>query len=238
MPTIGTIGLRAFDQGLVETLGARLYPMVVDGAERQVYAVDLPGVASSVEGYGGKVPVFFALPEDVYQPYKLPCYVVRRSDLTPNFARHPWYGYCRTHPDDAQKIVVNHPTQRGVYREGWSKYTTQRIPYPFDISYDLQVMARRQMNGIRMLTRALQTCRPPFFTMECYDSIGDKRLYDSGEVAVSSTSELADVADRTIAWTISFQIRGELDLETVATEDDIVTQVPSLRFSTIVGSGG
>lgn len=231
MPSIGTIGLRAFDQGIVETLGAQLYPMEVDGTSRDVYAVDMPGVTSTVEGYGGKIPVFFALPEDVYQTYKLPCFVIRRNDLAPAFDRSPWYGYQRTWSEDANELIVKHPTIRGAYKQGYDKYITQRDPYPFNISYDIQVMARRQTNGIRMLTRALQTCRPPFFTMACYDSIGDKRLYDSGEVAVSSASELADVADRTIAWTISFEIRGELDLETVQTETDIVSAVPSLSIN-------
>lgn len=227
---IGTIGLRAFDKGLVETLGAALYPMVVDGVERSVYAVDVDGVKTNLEGYDGRVPVMFALPEDVFQTYKLPCFIVRRNDLKPAFERAPWYVTHRAPSDGAGEIIV--PTgRRGQFLRGWDSYDTKRGAMPFDISYDVQILARRHMNGIRLLTYCLQRCPPPFFTMSCEDSIGDKRLYDCGEVAVSSASELADIADRTMAWTISFEIRGELDLGTVQKETDLLDSMPEIGIT-------
>ena len=65
--------------------------------------------------------------------------------------------------------------------------------------------------------------------MGIYDSKGDLRQYDAGEVSVSDASELADLADRTIGWVISFEVRGEIDLVAEKIENDIVTSYPNVK---------
>lgn len=226
MGAIATVNLRDFDRGVIESLGSELISFQVDGAMRQAYALDVPGLRPNIEYYGPYVPVFFATPEDVFQPYRIPCVVVRRNDLRAAFERSPFYGYQRTAAPDAR--VVRVPAGDKVLT-GSSKYVTAALPVPFDIGYDLQVYARTQNTGITLLTRVLQTCRPPYFSVAIYDSLGDRRLYDAGEVNIASNSELADIADRTIAWTISFDVRGELDLEAQHTEESIVTSLPNIR---------
>ncbi len=210
---IGIIDLRAYDRGIVEyTLGGEVINITVDQSERPAYAVKVRGLDTNIDQFEGKVPIYFTIPEDVYSKWKLPCFVVRRNDLTPNFQRCPWYGWQRAPTADAEKIYAVNPMNPRQSVQGWSQYVDRRIPFPFDIGYDIVVMARRQGPGLLMLQHALEICTPPYFSMACYDNLGDRRLYDSGEVQVSTTSELADIADRTIAWTISFQVQGELDL--------------------------
>lgn len=211
---------------MIESLGAELISFEIDGATRQAYAITVDGLTTTVPYYAPKVPIFFSTPEDVFQPYKLPCVVIRRNDLVPAYDRAPYYGYQRVPAPDAKLVKVN---IGGKIVEGYNKYVTRVLPTPFNISYDVQVYARTQNTGIPLLTRVLQSCRPPYFSVEVFDSLGERRLYDAGEVAVSSASELADIADRTISWTISFDVRGELDLEAQKTEDSIVTTLPEVN---------
>jgi len=63
-----------------------------------------------------------------------------------------------------------------------------------------------------MVMYALRHFIPPSFIFKVIDSLGDVREYDALEVSVSETSELADIADRTVAWTISFTVRAAIDL--------------------------
>ena len=103
---LARVKLKDFDLGVIETIGAELIDITVDGGTRKAYAKTVPGVTTNVPGFGGKVPVFFGYPEDVYQPFKLPCYVVSRTGLEPNFSRAPWYGYRRAPLDNASKMAV------------------------------------------------------------------------------------------------------------------------------------
>jgi len=232
MGAIGTVGLKDFDRGMILTLGSQLIDIQIDSDTRKAYALSVPSLTTDVPYYAPYVPVFFTIPEDVFQQFRLPCVVVRRNDLTPAFERSPYYGYQRTVAPDAKKVMIQ---SGGKVLTGYNKYVSAPLPTPFDISYDIQVYARTQNTGIPLLMSVLKVCRPPFFSVAVFDSLGDKRLYDAGEVSVSDGSELADIADRTISWTISFSIRGELDLEAQTTEDKIVTTLPNIgiQVSTI-----
>lgn len=225
MGAIATVSLRDFDRGMIESLGANLISFTIDGDERQAYALTVDGLKPNLEYYGHHVPVFFSTPEDVFQPFRYPCVVVRRNDLRAAFDRSPYYGFQRVPAPDARPVAI--AAGNGVLR-GYDKYVSAAIPVPFDIGYDLQIYARTQATGLILLNRILQTCRPPFFSVAIYDSLGDRRLYDAGEVTIASNNELADVADRTIAWTISFDVRGELDLQDQQIEDNIVTTLPNI----------
>ena len=232
---IGIISLRDFDRGIVEyTLQGELIDIVEDQSTRQAYAVKVRDLTTNIDQFQGKVPIYFAFPEDVYSEWKLPCFVVRRNDMQPNFQRTPWWGYQRAPTTNAKKIYAVNPMNPNQFVQGWSEYVDRRLPFPFDISYDIVVMARRQVTGLAMLQHALEICTPPYFSMACYDSVGDRRLYDSGEVQVSNTSELSDVSDRTIAWQITFEVRGELDLrgDFESREGvDLVTQYPAVSVT-------
>lgn len=225
MGVISTVGLKDFDRGMILSLGSQLIDIQIDGDTRQAYVLKVDGLATNLEYYAPYVPVFFTTPEDVFQPYRLPCVVIRRNDLTPAFDRSPYYGYQRTPAPTAQKVMI--PLNDGMLT-GYNKYVSAELPTPFDIAYDVQMYARTQNTAIPLLMRLLQVCRPPFFSVAVFDSVGDKRVYDAGEVSVSNGSELADIADRTISYTISFSIRGELDLVPQTAENSIVTALPNI----------
>lgn len=205
---IGTLSFRDWDRGVFVRLGSEVVTVTIDGQPRKVYAVPVPGVDSGLQELGGRVPARFATPEDAFGPYRLPVFFIRRNDMQPAFARKPWYGIsCRAPAPDAVEITLPDG------RKGWSKYREQFRPTPFDISYDVVVMGRTQGEADLMLMHALRNLKPPGFVFKVIDSKGDVREYDAQEVSVSAASELADIADRTIAWSIAFIALAEVDLE-------------------------
>jgi len=205
---IGTLSFRAWDRGVFKRLGAEVVVVTIDGKPRKVYAVPVPGVDSGLKELGGRVPARIANPEDGFGPYRLPLFLIRRNDMQPAFNRKPWYGIsCRAPAPDAVEITLPNG------QKGWSKYRQQFRATPFDISYDVVGMARTQDVADLMLMHALRGMKPPGFVFKVIDSKGDVREYDAQEVSVSGASELADIADRTIAWSIAFIALGEVDLE-------------------------
>ena len=49
MGAIATVSLRDFDQGMIESLGAKLISFTIDGAERQAYALSIDGLRPNLE---------------------------------------------------------------------------------------------------------------------------------------------------------------------------------------------
>jgi hypothetical protein len=204
---IGTLDLRAWDTGVPLTLEAEVVTYPVDGEERGIYAVRVPGVNSNLAHLDNRVPILFYTPEDAYQDFLLPCITVKRNDMTPAFDRHPWYTWVARGPAKGAREIVLPSGQKG-----YDRYENQWRATQFDITYDVQIMARRQQESNAMLQYALRHFLAPSFIFKVVDSLGDVREYDAVDVSVSETSELADIADRTIGWTIAFTVRAEIDL--------------------------
>ena len=191
----------------MKTIGAEIAQYVVDGESRAIFLVDIPEIQSGLDNLSDKIPCFFDTPEDVYQEFVLPCFVFKRNDMTPAFDRHPWYGWVARAPaKGATKITLPDG------RVGYDRYDNQWRATQFDITYDCVIYARRQQESVLMLMYALRHFIPPWFIFKVVDSLGDVREYDAGEMSISNTSELADIADRTVGWTIAFTVRGEIDL--------------------------
>jgi hypothetical protein len=207
MTILGTVALRDFDRGVVMLLGPDTVTFAVDGAPQSAYAVAVAGVDSGLAEYGGRVPVHFSNPEDVFQPALLPCFRVARADLTPAMDRQPWYH---------QVAVAAAPGATPVLlpdgTRGYSGYEEQWRADPWDIIYDISVLGRRQEDAQRMLLHAMRRCKLPSWGVPVVDTIGDTRQYDAVDLGISDAASIADVADRVIGWTMSFTVRAEIDV--------------------------
>lgn len=224
MTVIGTLTFRDWDEGCMKTLGAEITQYTVDGDQRNVYAVDVPGLNSGISQLDGKVPCQFRNPEDVFGSYVLPCFQFFQSDMQTAHDRQPYYQVVARGPaKDAQKVTLSDG------RVGYTKYENQMRANPFDFSYDLNVLARRKQELYPMLTYALKRFVPPFFKFKVVDSLGDVREYDAGDVTVSNASELVDLAERTIGYTISYLVRAEVDLGESRTETAMLE--PNVTYS-------
>ena len=175
--------LRSYDKGVFETLGASLQNYDVDGESRTVYARNIQGVATNIPGMNGNVPFFFAMPEDVYQSFVLPCVLIRRTSMASAFERSPWYGYDRVPEVNANPIVVTKPNGEEI--QGFDAYAEKLHSTPINIGYDVQIYARTQSDFLIIFQTIMMTMRPPFFTFGAIDSGGKLRLYDAGPVSMT-----------------------------------------------------
>tara|TARA_Y100000310_G_C20683507_1_gene817530 strand:+ start:2114 stop:2824 length:711 start_codon:yes stop_codon:yes gene_type:complete len=229
MATLHTMSLRAFDKGVMETLGAVLANTTVDGELRSHYVRTFSGVSTNIQGFNGAVPFFFAMPEDVYQAFVLPCVLIRRTAYTPAFERATWYGYERAPDVNANPIVVTRPD--GSTINGYDAYAEKLISTPMNIGYDVQVLARTQSDFLMIFQTLMMTMRPPFFTFGAIDTGNCLRHYDAGPVSLSDTSELSSIGDRTISSTISFEVQGEIDYRYETNTIPPLTDLPNVELS-------
>lgn len=234
MGAVGQLGFRDFDLGCFLHLGGQLESYAIDGGTRQAYAVAVSGSAGTPH-LNGKVPIFFKAPEERHQEYILPCYAFIRSSFEPAFDRRPWYGVTRREPaPGASPVSVPAGYTGGVQTvlEGYDAYVHQWQALPFNISYDLQIKGRTQSEFLAMLFYALRRFMPPWFRLLVTDSLGVSRGYDTGEISVSDTSELADIQNREISATLSFVVQAEIDLVDTWSEG-AVTSLPQFQYDKI-----
>ena len=247
MAEFALIDLKDFDRGVITSVGGVLVDITVDDDVRQHYALNCPGLREYPDESNmpqeirplpffpdNHVPVFFMHPEDVFQAYILPCIIVRRGDLTPAFDRQPWWGFQRKPTSTARPVRVK--VGANTFINGFDSYAEKRNPWPWDIGYEVQALARSRNDSIPLLKCILRAIRPPWFSVAVLDDQDCRRLYDAGDVTVSDVSELSDIADRTIGWNISFTVRGELDqddetISGVAGAAGVITGLPEITYA-------
>lgn len=213
----GTVGLRAFDEGVVETLQAQKLP----GASGQpnywllqLHGVPLddipevnapPGQPGSPPGQPG-IPVTFAFPEDTYEHWRKPCIVVSRDDASPAMQRyHPGAMQYNAPSKSARPVVVNGTT-------GYSSMETLSQAVPFDLTYTINIItAGSRTNANRILDHVLRIY-PPYGAVYVRDSLGDQRTYSAWMDGVSMLDELADISERTIGFAVALRVEAEFDL--------------------------
>jgi len=215
----GTIFIEDFDVGLVTTFGSVLKTIVLDGEEVQDYAVQIPGVTGPDE-YEGLVPVIFQEPEDVFQVGYLPHISISRSAITPAMQR--WHPGGRAY-QVAAKVAQMVEGQNGQI--GPTLNELKGYALPFDITYDLHMRARLRQQANNML-RYLGQYYWAYSNLYFTDNEGDERGYVAYQESIDNLDELVDFSDRTLGFTMSLRIEGELDFS-----DPIV--VPTMRAAGI-----
>lgn len=215
----GTVFIEDFDTGLVTTFGAVLKTITLDSEEVQDYAVQIPGVTGPDE-YDGLVPVIFQEPEDVYQTGYLPHISISRSAITPAMTR--WHPGGRAYQVPA-KVAQMVEAQNGQI--GPTLNELKGYALPFDITYDLHMRARLRQQANNML-RFLGKYYWAYSNLYFIDNEGDERGYVAYQESIDNLDELVEFSDRTLGFTMSLRIEGELDFS-----DPIV--VPTMRAAGI-----
>lgn len=227
MTIFGTLDIRDYDLGCMLTIGATVihYTLPNNEGTRAHYVIDIPAVNSELARFENKIPVFFDNPSDPYQDYIIPSIVFKQNSFNDAFSRMPYVHVEGRGPaSNAQELTID-----GVH--GYSHYETQVRGDPYDISYDMNIYARRRQELNAMLGHIMRIMKPPSPSFKVKDSLGDVRYYDTSDLSYSNNSELADIADRTMTWTISFTVRADID-----TFDGICSPAmidPEERYSTI-----
>lgn len=211
------VGLRSFDEGVVETLQAKR----LLNADKQpnywileLHGVPLaqipevnspPGEPGSPPGQPG-IPVTFAFPEDIYEHWRKPGIVVSRDDISPAMQRyHPGALQYNAPSKSSRPVVVNGIT-------GASSNETLSQAVPFDLTYTINIItAGSRGNANRILDHVLRIY-PPYAAVYVKDSLGDQRTYSAWMDGVSMLDENADVSERTIGFAVSLRVEAEFDL--------------------------
>ena len=207
----GTVGLRDFDKGVVETLQA----VVINNETGQpnYWLTTLSGVALkdmpdplAPPGMPG-IPVTFAFPEDIYEHWRKPGVVVSRDDLSPAMQRyHPGAMQYNAPSKNARPVTV---TGIGT---GYSQMETLTQATPVDLTYTINIITVGQRNVAGLLLDHVLRIYPPYGAVYVTDSLGDQRTYSAWMDGVSMLDELADVSERTIGFAVALRVEAEFDL--------------------------
>jgi hypothetical protein len=214
----GSVTLRDFDQGVIETLRAQ--PQTLPGQAARYY-VTIPGV-DGPPGWPG-VPVVFSFPEDIGNDYRQPFILVRRVDITPALERyHPGLQQYRAPAPGALPVRVNfYPRNpNSVPITGYTAYQQRYQATPVDIHYNVEILARTrgapassirgQANSVFMYVAKIY---PPYGVLQISDDLGDKRTYEMFNEGIQNVDRVEDVQNRTIGFTLNLRAEAELDLQ-------------------------
>lgn len=234
-----SVGLRHFDQGVVDTLGAVLLNMP-NG--QKFYGVDVPGVTgsptypevpSSAPNVRARryVPIKILTASSVYTPEIMPEIAIRPGEPTPDLERYQTaQKYRWAARGSVKKTVTN---SLGTSVSGFTQYEEREAPQPFDITYEFELRAKRRMDSIALLTYVLKIFPPRGGLIRLKDSAGEERTYEAFNEGVANLSELVGYGERMSAYTVTVRVEAELDLGVDEVQDAMTSGLVDLTISTV-----
>lgn len=209
----GSVFLRNFDRGVVESLGGVVMQRSVEGrAPQSNYFLPLDRFTKSMRfpgtGPGNAAQITFAGPEETYEITEIPAVLVRRGDFV--FAPQRWHPHTKEYRIPAKGAKELFDAKGNSI--GYSKYESKEWALPHDIPYDISVLARVRDDATAMLRHVLRIFKPPASSLAILDELNTKRTYDAFNEGTTAADELASVAERVVGFTISIRVEGELDL--------------------------
>jgi hypothetical protein len=240
----GFVDLRSFDEGVAETLGAKidekegdyflnLEPTDTVGFDPPKTSPFHRGNVQPRPGLPG-IPITFFFPEDVFKKYSIPLIWIRRESVDPAMQRwHPGMLQYRTTGRGAIPVQYKR-TQTSSEIAGFDRVEQVDQAAPFDLIYTINVVARTRTGapntqGANRLLRHVLGVYPPYCEVRLKDSIGDFRTYEAFMEGVSPLDDVAEIADRVIGFAVSLRIEGELDLVDPVVRKTVTQQVTTLR---------
>lgn len=220
----GTVTLRSFDQGVVETLGGRVigdrYYVTIDGVEPPPGD---PGIA-----------VHFMYPEDLYANFRYPAFVISRDDMSISFGRiHPFNAQYHAPAKSALPVVAQGPN--GTTLSGFDKMSERQDATPYDFTYTINIYntLRGGFGGRGAANLMLDyTLRrfPPYGQVFVPDSLGYVRTYEAFNEGVTNLDDLMGVSERVIVFAVTVRVEGEYDLADETTSRTVTTHTaPNMR---------
>lgn len=210
----GTVTLRDFDRGVVETLRAKVIEdangqpnyWLTELSGKPVSQISMPLVPPGSPG----IPITFAYPEDIYEHWKKPGIVVSRDDAAPAMQRyHPGAMQYNAPASNARPVTVTLPS--GALT-GFSSMETLSQAVPFDLMYTINIITVGARNLANLMLDHVLRIYPPYAAIYLLDSVGDQRTYSAWMDGVSMLDELADVSERTIGFAVTLRVEAEFDL--------------------------
>lgn len=207
----GSVLLRAFDEGIIETLGA----FIVDDA----YWLRIPGVDPPPNFPG--TPVTFSFPEDIFKTEKLPFILVRRDAI--DSAMERWHPGTVTYAtpvkgDLARSTTVGNPPAPSARTvTGPGTIEQQEQAHPYDITYTLSCIAHYRggisvRGAVNTLFQYVLKYYQAYCTVGVRDSLGSLRGYSGFQTGTSVLDEIPEITDRVLGFGVTVRVEAELDL--------------------------
>lgn len=213
----GTVTIRDFDQGVVETLGAKVIG--------DTYFITELAYLDPPPGDPG-IAVVFSHPEDVFQRHRLPVIEVRRDDITPAMSRwHPGMVHYRV-----PSYGANPATRNGV--SGFTRMETYQQSTPFDILYTVRVEARQReyMAAANHVIAYVMKVYQPYCRVLVRDSVGDLRSYEAFAESIAPIDNIPEVSNRVIGFSLSLRVEAELDLNDPTDSATVTDRIVNTRL--------
>lgn len=214
----GSLLLSAYDAAMFEALGAVLLPFPNPNDEptlrRPCQQVLIPGVC----GPGHKDPgdpngrcvVVFHNPEDIYNRYLLPGLRLNRSGVTTDTARlYPTglgWQYRVAAAGAAEVFKDGDPKAPS----GASKVALRPWANPENLTYDIEVRARYQIEAQRMLDYVRYQL-PERGAIRVMSTDGTCSLFTFYRQGISETSELIGSLNRHSGFLLTYEVQAEID---------------------------
>lgn len=217
-PRIGTIWLRAYDEGIIKKLGGTLNPA---GETANTYYVQFTSQDCIGPNTSLNVPVHFGNPEPIFTNKTYPSYSVKRDSIEPNLAR--WHSVGQM--QQVWGVTGTEETINGV--PGYRQVEVHQQAWPYDITYTITAYARYEYEAQTLLRNMLRKF-PPISAVRVIDSLNENRTYECfNSNAISDLSEIVDVSERVKAYSITVRVEGEIDLTEPTIRESVQTVVLS-----------
>lgn len=200
----GDVDLRSFDQGIIETLGARVV------GDR--YYINIEGVEPPSGDPG--IPVHFMFPEDLYANFRFPAFVVSRDDISVAFGRlHPFSQQYRAPAKTSLYVAAQTATGTRVAPD---RMEMRQQATPYDLTYTLNIYntlrgggGRRSAN--KMLEHVLRLW-PEYGQVWVPDSTGEYRSYEAFNEGIVNLDDNLGISERLIQFAVTIRVEAEYDL--------------------------
>lgn len=202
----GSVFIRSFDAGIMETLGAEADPNAVEIIGSGALAQTVPNPCYTMLVNGQNVRVYFSQPEQIFKKKIFPFITINRDDMSPAMGRWMSVGQLEyKSPTGVQVVLPN-----GV--SGYSGATSKIQAFPYDIIYTISIWDRYESSVQAILMQVLKAL-PPIGRVIVYDSLDLERSYEYyTEGGIVNLQEVIDAATRARGYAITIRVEGELDL--------------------------
>jgi len=201
----GSVFLRNFDRGVVDSLGAvegsvSGFGNMFDPAD-PCFFLSAPGATG-----GGVVRVYFENPEAIFTKKLYPFISIVRDDFTPALGRWMEGGQLEFRAGvSGTQVVVN-----GV--SGFCNYESKIQAIPHDITYTISIWDRYEAPVQAILLKALKVF-PAIGKLFVSDDLDLDRTYEAyREGSVTSLEQVIDPVTKVKGYAFSIRVEGELDL--------------------------
>jgi hypothetical protein len=212
---VAPIYIENYDEGVMRALDGKKDSFVIAGEEAQYYSVVIPGVCGPEPSvYHGKIPIFFGKGRELLHPNVLPSIVVARASIEDDLARVRPKTMAHYVPAfGASRLRIVKPT--GEVLRGYDPMETKEASWPVNITYNVQIRARIEMDVLRMFRWVTSHMRSMdlYSHITVWDTANDPRNYELFRESMSDIGDYIDVNDVVRGYEFSYRIEAEIDIE-------------------------